>query len=75
MTGFPYHYVGVVALLGLTPLVPKMILLRIRVLRFLHWNSLGNWHETNFHPLVVIVRALMVAMAMTLVVLDLTGKL
>ena len=75
MAGFPYHYVGVVALLGLTPLVPKMLLLRIRVFRFLHWNSLANWHETNFRPLVVIVRLLMVAMAVTLVVLDLTGQL
>jgi len=75
MAGFPYHYVGIVALLGLAPLVPKMLELRIRVLRFLRWNSLANWHETNFRRLVVIVRMLFVAMALTLLVLDLTGQL
>ena len=45
--------------LCLIPLVPRLLNLRIRVLRFIHWNWLAELHERFFDRLVVIIRVMM----------------
>jgi hypothetical protein len=68
-------YFGAAALmLLLTPLVPKMIALRTRVLRCIHLNRLADWHERNQHALIVIVRSILLVMAVVLLILGLTGR-
>jgi len=54
-----YYFVAGAIVLGLIPLVPQLVRLRIRALRFIHWQRLANWHERNFDVLVVAVRIIM----------------
>ena len=50
----------------LVPIVPKMVGLRIKVLRWLKWNRLADWHERNIPVLTSIIRAVMIVLAIYL---------
>lgn len=50
-------------MLLLLPLVPRMMTLRIRILRFLHLRWLADLHEKYFDGLTIAVRVILVAMA------------
>ena len=52
---------------GLIPIVPKMVGLRIKVLRWLRLNRLADWHERNIKTLTPIVRGIMGAIALVLI--------
>lgn len=54
---------------ALIPLAPKIVWLRIRILRFLRLNWLANWHERHFEGVVIAVRILAAAIAVFLIVL------
>jgi hypothetical protein len=56
-------------MIALIPLVPKMLELRIAVLKWIRWNSMANLHVTHFGGLVTAVRIIMAAMAVTLIIL------
>ncbi|MHC4500989.1 MAG: hypothetical protein ACYS21_17960 [Planctomycetota bacterium] len=68
-----YYFIVAAVLLALIPIVPKMIAFRIRVLHFLRWKSLASWHERNFRGFVIGVRLIMVAIALTLIIVASTG--
>lgn len=55
---------GLVAVLmiGLIPLVPKLIMFRVKVLRWFKWNRLADWHERNIKILTPIIRGIMLLM-------------
>ncbi len=50
----------------LTPIVPQMLNLRIRVLRWMHLYALADWHERNIRVLVPVVRIILVVFALVL---------
>ena len=54
--------------LVLVLLMPKLVELRIRVLRFLHLRWLANWHERHFVGFVLSMRLLLGAVAVFLIV-------
>lgn len=68
-----YYFLVAAVLLALIPIVPKMITLRIRVLRFLRWKTLASWHERNFRGFVIGVRLTMAVIALTLITIASTG--
>jgi hypothetical protein len=45
-------------LIVLIPMVPRIVGLRIKILRMLKWNCLADFHEKYFDQLVIIVRAM-----------------
>ena len=55
-----------IILFALIPLVPKMVNLRIKVLRWFKWNWLADWHERNLTVLTPIVRTILVVLAIYL---------
>ncbi len=55
--------------IGLIPLAPKLIRLRIRILRFLRLDWFANLHEKYFNGIVIAVRVIWVAIAIFLIVL------
>lgn len=59
--------VAVLMLTVMIPLVPKMIVLRARVLRWFHLYRLADWHERNASTLVPIVRTIITAIALILI--------
>ncbi len=74
MTEQTYYIVVALILVALLPLVPKMIALRTRVLYALHLRCLAGWHDRNAGTLVVAVRVIMAAIAVTLAVLAFTSQ-
>lgn len=62
---------GVVLLL--IPLVPRMIALRVAVLRFLHLNRLAGWHERHTEGITLAVRIILAALAVICVYLGATA--
>ena len=74
MTEQTYCIVVALILVALLPLVPKMIALRTRVLHALRLRSLAGWHYRNAGTLVVAVRVIMMAIAVTLAVLTFAGQ-
>jgi hypothetical protein len=56
------------AFLIIIPLVPKMIALRVRVLRYFHLYRLADWHERNARGITVGVRILFALAAAFLLV-------
>lgn len=54
---------------GLIPLAPKLLRLRIRVLRFLRLNWFANWHQKHFDGIVLGVRVFWGAIAILLIIL------
>ncbi|MFH1372361.1 MAG: hypothetical protein ABII79_00980 [bacterium] len=73
MSEHVYYIIVAAILAGLIPLVPRMICLRIRVLRWLRWTGIADWHQRNFKPLVIIVRVIMLTIAVVMLVLGITG--
>lgn len=64
-----YYIIAAVIMLGLIPLVPKMMNFRILVFRKLHLNWLANLHENHFRGFVIAVRIILAAMAVLLLLL------
>ena len=56
-------------LVFLVVIMPKVIELRIRILRWLRWNRLANWHERNMKVLVPVMRVLLSVLVIILIVL------
>ena len=73
MSEHVYYIIVTAILAGLIPLVPRMICLRIKVLNWLRWTWLADWHQRNFKPLVIIVRVIILTIAMVMLVLGITG--
>jgi len=64
----PYVYYLLAALMGvLVPLVPRMLQLRILVLRKLHFTWLAEFHERHRAGLIWFIRAVLVAAALILI--------
>ena len=61
-----------VLLLILIPFVPQLVRLRIRVLRWLHWNWAVNLLERHFQDWVVFFRVLLFLIAALLFYVGLT---
>ncbi len=61
-----------VLLLILIPFVPQLVRLRIRVLRWLHWNWAVNLLESHFQDWVVFFRVLLFLIAALLFYVGLT---
>lgn len=59
---------GILCLL-LIPFMPKLIRLRIRILRWIHWNWAANLLERNFDSWVLIFRVAVLAIASVLLYL------
>ena len=53
----------------LIPVFPRMIRLRIKVLRILKWNSLADFHERHFAQIVTIARTVIVLIVILLMIL------
>jgi hypothetical protein len=64
-----YYAIIAAILIILIPIVPKMVRVRIAVLRWLRWNWLAELHERGFNPIVITVRIFMLAIATYLFVL------
>lgn len=63
-------YVILAALIAATiPLVPKMVKLRIAVLRKLHLNALANWHEKYADGIAIWARLVMAGVVIVLLAL------
>jgi hypothetical protein len=70
-----YIYYGLAALMGvLVPLVPRMLQLRILVLRKLHLNWFAEFHERHMQGLIWFIRAILVALALLLIWLASQGS-
>ena len=50
----------------LIPLAPKLVRLRIRILRWLHWNWAANWLEKHFDGRVLFSRIILFVVAAVL---------
>ena len=57
------YFVLAGVMLLLLPLVPKMVTLRIKILRFLHLRWLADLHEKYFRGLTIALRVILAAMA------------
>jgi len=55
-----------ILLLILIPFAPKLVRLRIRILRWLHWNWAVNLLESHFQGWVVFFRIVLFALAVLL---------
>lgn len=55
------------------PIAPKMLRLRVFVLRKVHLNWLANFHEKNSRGLVVAMRSIMVMIIVVLLWIALSG--
>lgn len=51
----------------LVPIVPKMVHLRVKVLRWFRLNWLADWHERNIRVLTPVVRTILIVLAIYLV--------
>jgi hypothetical protein len=71
----PYIFFGLAVIMGLLiPLVPRMIQVRIAVLRKLHLNWLADFHERHLEGLTWFVRALLAILAVLLVWVATSGS-
>ncbi|MCK5125621.1 MAG: hypothetical protein KAR42_05155 [candidate division Zixibacteria bacterium] len=62
-----YHF-GLAALIAaLIPIVPKMVTLRIWILRKLHLRWFANFHEKYFDGMVIAVRVILAVIAVILI--------
>lgn len=59
---------------ALVPLVPKIVVFRIKVLRFLHLAGFADWHQRNFAVVVIALRVILTMLAITLVILGIFGR-
>ena len=61
-------YLILAAVLAVTlPLVPYMVQVRIKVLRWLGLTRFARWHERGFRQIVMAVRVMMLAMILVLI--------
>ena len=58
-----------ILLLALIPVVPKMLRLRIRVLRWMHWDWAADWLEKHFEKAVLFRRVALLGVALLLVLI------
>ena len=58
-----------IVLFLMIPFVPNMVGLRIKVLRWLKWDRIADWHERNISVLTPIVRSIMFVLAIYLIVI------
>lgn len=71
----PYIFFGLAVIMGLLiPLVPRMIRVRIAVLRKLHLNWFADFHERHLEGLTWFVRALLAILAVLLVWIATSGS-
>ncbi|MBU8933975.1 MAG: hypothetical protein KOO62_08195 [candidate division Zixibacteria bacterium] len=68
-----YYFIIAAILVALIPIVPKFLCLRIKILRFLRWKSLADWHARHFGGLVIAVRAIMGVIAIVVLILGIKG--
>ena len=62
-----------IVLLILIPFMPKLVRLRIRVLRWLGWNWAADLLENNFHFWVRVFRIVAIAVAVVILFIGLAG--
>ncbi len=72
MTQATYLTVVGLVILALVSVVPYMLDLRIRVLRFLRWNSLADWHERHVAGLIVGVRITLAIIGLIVLIIGLS---
>lgn len=65
-------YIFAVVFAALVVLAPYILRVRINFLRFFRWRWFADWHERHFKGIVLGVRVVLSALAITLVVLGLT---
>jgi len=64
----PYVFFGLAVLMGvLIPLVPRMVQVRIAVLRKFHFHRLAAFHERHGEGIVWAVRGILAVLAVVLV--------
>lgn len=73
MSNSTYLIIVGVVILALVFVVPQMLALRIRVLRFLRWQSLADWHERHRAGLTVGVRITLTIIGIVLIVIGALG--
>lgn len=68
-----YLFIIAGIMLALIPMAPKMLELRIRILRFMRLNRLADWHHRHSMGFILAGRLIMVAMAVLLVFAGIGG--
>jgi hypothetical protein len=64
----PYIFFGLAVLMAvLIPLVPRMVQIRIAVLRKLHFHRMADFHERHGEGIVWAVRGILAVLAVVLV--------
>jgi hypothetical protein len=63
-------YIIAVIVVGLIFIVPQILAFRIRLLHWLRWHRLADWHQRNIRILIPVFRAVLLVIA---TVLFLTG--
>ncbi len=56
-----------IVLILMTPIVPNMVRLRVKFLRWIKWNSIAAWHERNIKALTLVGLIIMVVIAVCLI--------
>lgn len=67
-------FIGAAVLVALMPLVPKIVVFRIRVLRFLHLTGFADWHERNFRVVAIALRSILAVIAAGLLIIGICGR-
>ena len=68
-----YYFILSAIVFSMVLIVPKMLQLRIRVLRFMHWNWFADWHQRNFGGFVIAARIILGCLGFMLLYLGFTG--
>ena len=55
-----------ILLFVLIPIVPNMVRLRVKFLRWLKWNKIADWHEKHITVLTPILRSVLVVIGVIL---------
>lgn len=67
-------YISVAFILGVIFfIVPQFVSIRVRVLRWIHWTRLADWHQRNFKALVAVVRIMIAAVIAILIILTISS--
>ena len=67
------YYLSAALIAGIIPIVPYILRLRIRILRFFRWQAFADWHERHARPIIFGVRIFMGALALYLLVMGLSS--
>ena len=68
-----YYIIIAIILAAMIPLMPKIIRIRIAILRWLRFKRIADWNERHFSRLVPIVRILFVPVIIYLLYLGFRG--